>query len=76
MPEGEMADRFAHDIVAFMRSWAPYGGPPDDEVLPEFGMTRDQLIQRYRQIIDAEIAQREYERRHPWLALRRSASAQ
>ncbi|MGE0219276.1 hypothetical protein [Mycolicibacterium sp.] len=76
MSDRGIADRFAHDIVTFMRSWAPYGGPPDDEVLPEFGMTRTQLIQRYRQIIDAELAQREYERRHAWLALRRSASEQ
>lgn len=73
MPGGGIADRFEHDIVTFMRSWAPYGGPPPDEVLPQFGLTRDQLIQRYREIVASERAQRERERRQPWLALRRAS---
>jgi hypothetical protein len=68
---GDIADRFAHDIVTFMRSWAPYGGPPADEVLPEFGLTRDQLVQRYQQILAAEA---EALRRKPWLAVRRNAA--
>ena len=58
MPGDHIADRFAHDIVTFMRNWAPYGGPPADEVLPEFGLTRDQLVQRYQQILSAEAARR------------------
>lgn len=74
MPNGGIADRFEHDIVTFMRSWAPYGGPPADEVLPEFGLTREQLVQRYRQIVVAEAAQREQADRQQWLALRRAAS--
>jgi hypothetical protein len=53
-----IADRFAHDIVTFMRSWAPYGGPPADEVLPEFGLTLDQLVQRYDEIQAAAVARR------------------
>jgi hypothetical protein len=51
VPNGYIADRFAHDIVTFMRNWAPYGGPPADEVLPEFGLTREQLVQRYHDIL-------------------------
>ena len=39
-------DRFDREILDFMRSWAPYGGPPADEVLEEFGMTRDELVDR------------------------------
>lgn len=70
MPDGGIADRYAHDIVSFMRAWAPYGGPPADEVLPEFGLTRDQLVQRYQQILATEAARREQMRRQPWLALR------
>ncbi|WP_193043725.1 hypothetical protein [Mycolicibacterium baixiangningiae] len=70
MSGGGIADRFAHDIVTFMRNWAPYGGPPADEVLPEFGMTRDQLVQRYQLILAAEAARREQLRRQPWKALR------
>ncbi|MDT5339710.1 MAG: hypothetical protein QOD90_5215 [Mycobacterium sp.] len=58
MANGGIADRFARDIVTFMRNWAPYGGPPADEVLEEFGLTRDQLVQRYREIVAAEIARR------------------
>ncbi|WP_142389915.1 hypothetical protein [Mycobacterium sp. shizuoka-1] len=60
--------------MTFMRSWAPYGGPPADEVLPEFGMTRDQLVARYQQILDARAAQREQALRRPWLRLGQSAS--
>lgn len=71
---GGIADRYTHDIVTFMRSWAPYGGPPDDEVLPEFGLTRDQLVQRYHQILAVQAELAEQERRKPWLAIRRNAS--
>jgi hypothetical protein len=70
MAGGGAADRFDHDIVTFMRSWAPYGGPPDDEALLEFGMTREQLVHRYRQILAAEAARREWELRRPWLRQR------
>jgi hypothetical protein len=58
VPNGFIADRFAHDIVTFMRNWAPYGGPPADEVLPEFGLTRDQLVTRYQEIMAAAAARR------------------
>ncbi|MEH3140760.1 MAG: hypothetical protein PGN37_11375 [Mycobacterium kyogaense] len=67
-----IADRYEHDIVTFMRSWAPYGGPPADEVLPEFGLTREQLVARYHQILDAEAMRRAEELRQPWLRIRRS----
>jgi hypothetical protein len=67
-----IADRYEHDIVTFMRSWAPYGGPPADEVLPEFGLTREQLVARYHQILDAEALHREEELRQPWLRIRRA----
>jgi hypothetical protein len=58
VPNGFIADRFAHDIVTFMRNWAPYGGPPADEVLPEFGLTREQLVTRYHEIMAAAAARR------------------
>lgn len=67
-----IADRYEHDIITFMRSWAPYGGPPADEVLPEFGLTREQLVARYHQILDAEALRREEELRQPWLRIRRA----
>ena len=55
-------DRFERQLVEFVRSWAPYGGPPADEVLPEFGMTRDQLVDRYYLILATEAARQERER--------------
>ena len=67
-----VADRYEHDIVTFMRSWAPYGGPPADEVLLEFGLTREQLVARYHQILDAEAMRRAEELRQPWLRIRRA----
>lgn len=73
MSTGGIADRFEHDIVNFMRSWAPYGGPPDDEALPEFGLSRDQLVRRYQQILAAEAARREWELRRPWMRQRHPA---
>ncbi|WP_029117781.1 hypothetical protein [Mycobacterium sp. URHB0044] len=60
-------DRFDREILDFMRSWAPYGGPPADEVLEEFGMTRDELVDRMHLIVATEAAQRERELRRPWL---------
>jgi hypothetical protein len=75
MADGGIADRFERDIVIFMRSWAPYGGPPDDEALLEFGLTRDQLVRRHQQILAAEAARREWELRRPWTR-QRQVSAQ
>lgn len=51
-------DRFDLEIVEFMLSWAPYGGPPRDECVPLFGMSRDRLLARFHRIVSAG------ERRH------------
>jgi hypothetical protein len=59
-------DRFDREILKFVHSWAPYGGPPADEVLPEFGMTREQLVDRFHLILATEAARREREQRRPW----------
>jgi hypothetical protein len=66
-------DRFDRQILDFMRSWAPYGGPPADEVLAEFGMTRDELIDRAHLILATEAARREREQRQPWLGVQTTA---
>lgn len=76
MSAGGIADRFEHDIVNFMRSWAPYGGPPDDEALPEFGLSRDQLVRRYQQILATEAARREWELRRPWTRQRQVSAGE
>jgi hypothetical protein len=31
---GPTLDRFDLEIVEFMLSWAPYGGPPEEECMP------------------------------------------
>lgn len=67
-------DRFERQILDFMRSWAPYGGPPADEVLAEFGMTREALLDRVRLIVSAEAARREHDRRRPWLRVQASVA--
>ncbi|WP_157897859.1 hypothetical protein [Mycolicibacterium rutilum] len=41
-----------------MRNSAPYGWPPADEVLPDLGLTREQLLQRYQQILTSEAPDR------------------
>jgi hypothetical protein len=53
-----MSGRFDRDLVDFVRSWAPYGGPPADEVMVEFGMTVDQLAERVQLIVATERARR------------------
>ncbi len=44
-------DRFDREILDYVRSWSPYGGPPADEVLAEFGLTPGQLTERVNHII-------------------------
>jgi hypothetical protein len=68
-------DRFDREILDFARSWAPYGGPPADQVMAEFGMTRDQLFERLRRIISAEEERRAQELRRPWLRVQGISSA-
>ena len=62
-------DRFDRQLMDFVRSWAPYGGPPSEEVMLEFGMTREQLAQRIQLIVAAEQARREQELHRPWLRI-------
>ena len=68
-----MMDRFDRQLIDFVRSWVPYGGPPAEEVMLEFGMTREQLTRRVHLIVAAEQARREQEMRQPWLRLQHSA---
>ncbi len=60
-------DRFDREILEYVRSWTPYGGPPSDEVLAEFGLTLSQLADRVDLIIREENARRDQEFRQPWL---------
>ena len=52
----ESIDLFDRELLKFVLNWAPYGGPPDDEVLPRFGIQSDQLRRRVHEIVHAGLA--------------------
>ncbi len=41
-------DREDHQVLAFAVMWLPYGGPPGEETLVRFGLTRDRYLDRLR----------------------------
>lgn len=49
--EPDRLDKFDRDLLKFALLWAPYGGPPADELFPEFGITSQQLVPRIRAIV-------------------------
>lgn len=38
--------RFERELLAWFVSWAPYGGAPDDETFPEFGLSTSEATDR------------------------------
>jgi hypothetical protein len=44
-------DRFDRDLLAFILSWAPYGGPPENECFVEFGMTADRVREHCMEVV-------------------------
>jgi hypothetical protein len=44
-------DRFDRDLLAFILSWAPYGGPPENECFVEFGMSSDRVRERCMEVV-------------------------
>ena len=44
-------DRFDRDLLTFLLSWVPYGGPPENECFVEFGMNVDRLRERCAQVV-------------------------
>lgn len=45
----------ADELIRFARIWAPYGGAPDDETFPMFGITGSQFTDRlWRAVQDVE----------------------
>lgn len=42
-------------MVDFVLRWAPYGGPPEDEILPRFGILSYELPERIREIVNREV---------------------
>lgn len=48
-------DRFDWEIVTYVVKWAPYGGPREDDVMPTFGMTCQELGKRFNVIVNSLI---------------------
>lgn len=44
-------DRFDRDLLVFVLSWAPYGGPPENECFVEFGMNGDRVRERCMEVV-------------------------
>jgi hypothetical protein len=42
-------DREVEDILEFVRTWAPYGGAPE-EMLVRFGMSPSRFMEKLREI--------------------------
>lgn len=45
-------NREDHEVLTFAVMWLPYDGPPGDEILVRFGLTKDRYMDRLRQTID------------------------
>ncbi|MUM04034.1 hypothetical protein B5P44_04445 [Mycobacterium sp. CBMA 213] len=43
--------RYDRQLLQFLVNWAPFGGPTDEETMPEFGMSAIQLRERCRKIV-------------------------
>ncbi|WP_155948552.1 hypothetical protein [Mycobacterium sp. URHB0044] len=42
---------FDAQLLRFVVTWRPYGGPPEDELFPAFGLTRAQVSDRIRELV-------------------------
>jgi hypothetical protein len=47
-------DRDDHDLLTFAIRWLPYGGGPDDEILINFGSTRQRYLHRLRETVERQ----------------------
>ncbi|OWL96715.1 hypothetical protein B7435_27545 [Mycolicibacterium peregrinum] len=48
-------DSFERVLLKFVLAWAPYGGPREDDVWLEFGMTAEQLFVRFSGIVSGQV---------------------
>ncbi|WP_166907769.1 hypothetical protein [Mycobacterium sp. DL440] len=49
-------DSFERLLLKFVLAWAPYGGPREDDVWLEFGMTAEQLCARFVRIVSGQVS--------------------
>lgn len=52
--ERTRSSKEAEDLIRFARTWAPYGGGSDEDILVQFGMTRSRFIDRLLRVLTAE----------------------
>ncbi|MFV8167457.1 hypothetical protein ACNQVK_35995 [Mycobacterium sp. 134] len=48
-------DSFERLLLKFVLAWAPYGGPREDDVWLEFGMTAEQLCVRFAGVVAGHV---------------------
>jgi RNA polymerase sigma-70 factor, ECF subfamily len=48
-------DWFDREIIRYVLRWAPHGEGRDEDVYPAFGMTVEQLVDRFHRIIDTSV---------------------
>lgn len=56
MNEPRVLDQFTRDMLALFIIWAPYGGPPDRETMPGFGLSAAQVLERVREVVGSRRA--------------------
>lgn len=44
--------RDEHDLLTFAISWLPYGCGPEDEILINFGLTRQRYLERLQDVVE------------------------
>lgn len=47
-------DRSDRDLLTFAVSWLPYGGPPEGEILVQFGLTKEMFPDRLRETVNRQ----------------------
>lgn len=51
-------DPFDRQIVQYVQLWAPFGGPPPEEVFLRFGLRPSQFDKRFKDIVASLQAQK------------------
>ncbi|MDT5346888.1 MAG: hypothetical protein QOH91_175 [Mycobacterium sp.] len=54
----ERLDGYDRDLLRYVLSWAPAGGPAPDDIMPRFGVSSRELRPRIRDIAYGALARR------------------
>jgi hypothetical protein len=55
VPPTATLSRLDREIIELILSWAPYGDPPDDDLITRFGMDCSRLKSHVRQLLERNI---------------------